>query len=55
MGTMDTDRRIEYIDDASAAQSAGTGESLAAHPHVVVVAPDLHIGFTHAQLDDIGT
>jgi hypothetical protein len=32
---------------------ADTGEWLAAHPHVLVVAPDLFAGLTHEQLDEI--
>jgi hypothetical protein len=47
------DRRIVWIDDDLAEQAADTGEWLAAHPHVLVVAPDLFAGLTHAQLDEI--
>jgi hypothetical protein len=47
------DRRIVWIDDDLAAQAAETGEWLAAHPHVLVVAPDLFTGLTHEQLDAI--
>src|SRR3712207_1392849 len=47
------DRRIIWIDDDLAEQAADTGEWLAAHPHVLVVAPDLFAGLTHAQLDQI--
>jgi HAD domain in Swiss Army Knife RNA repair proteins len=47
------DRRIIWIDDDLAAQAADTGEWLAAHPHVLVVAPDMVDGLTHAQLDEI--
>ena len=47
------DRRIVWIDDDLAEQAAETGEWLAAHPHVLVVAPDLFAGLTHAQLDEI--
>jgi hypothetical protein len=47
------DRRIVWVDDDLAEQAADTGEWLAAHPHVLVVAPDLFLGLTHAQLDEI--
>ena len=47
------DRRIVWIDDDLAEQAADTGEWLAAHPHVLVVAPDLRRGLTHEQLDAI--
>jgi hypothetical protein len=47
------DRRIVWIDDDLAEQAAETGEWLAAHPRVLVVAPDLFVGLTHAQLDEI--
>jgi hypothetical protein len=47
------DRRIIWIDDDLAVQAADTGEWLAAHPHVLVVAPDLFAGLTHEQLDEI--
>ncbi len=47
------DRRIIWVDDDLAVQAADTGEWLAAHPHVLVVAPDLFAGLTHAQLDEI--
>ena len=47
------DRRIVWIDDDLAEQAADTGEWLAANPHVLVVAPDLYRGLTHAQLDEI--
>ena len=47
------DRRIIWIDDDLAEQAADTGEWLAAHPHVLVVAPDLYAGLTHEQLDEI--
>jgi hypothetical protein len=47
------DRRIIWIDDDLAEQAAETGEWLAAHPHVLVVAPDLFAGLTHEQLDEI--
>ncbi len=47
------DRRIVWIDDDLAEQAADTGEWLAAHPHVLVVAPDLYVGLTHEQLDEI--
>ena len=47
------DRRIIWIDDDLAEQAADTGAWLAAHPHVLVVAPDLFVGLTHEQLDEI--
>jgi hypothetical protein len=47
------DRRIVWIDDDLAEQAADTGEWLAAHPHVLVVAPNLWAGLTHEQLDEI--
>jgi hypothetical protein len=47
------DRRIIWIDDDLAQQAADTGDWLAAHPHVLVVAPDLFAGLTHEQLDVI--
>jgi hypothetical protein len=46
-------RRIVWIDDDLAEQAAETGEWLAAHPHVLVVAPDLFTGLTHEQMDAI--
>ncbi len=49
------DRRIVWIDDDLAEQAEDTGEWLAAHPHVLVVAPDLWRGLTHEQLDEIET
>jgi hypothetical protein len=47
------DRRIIWIDDDLAEEAADTGEWLTAHPHVLVVAPDLFAGLTHEQLDQI--
>jgi hypothetical protein len=47
------DRRIAWIDDDLAEQAADTGEWLAANPHVLVIAPDLFAGLTHAQLDEL--
>jgi hypothetical protein len=47
------DRRIVWIDDDLAEQAADTGDWLAANPHVLVVAPDLMVGLTHEQLDEI--
>ncbi|MGR7026382.1 HAD domain-containing protein [Geodermatophilus sp. URMC 62] len=47
------DRRIVWIDDDLAEQADDTGDWLAAHPHVLVVAPDRAVGLTHAQLDAI--
>ena len=46
-------RRIIWIDDDLAEQAADTGEWLAVRPHVLVVAPELARGLTHAQLDEI--
>lgn len=46
-------RRIIWIDDDLAEQAAETGEWLAAHPHVLVIAPDLFVGLTHAHLDEV--
>jgi hypothetical protein len=46
-------RRIVWIDDDLAEQAADTGDWLAANPHVLVVAPNLFAGLTHAQLDAI--
>jgi hypothetical protein len=47
------DRRIVWVDDDLAMQAVDTGDWLAAHPHVLVVAPDLFVGLTHEQLDRI--
>jgi hypothetical protein len=47
------DRRIVWIDDDLAEQAADTWDWLAANPHVLVVAPDLMVGLTHEQLDEI--
>src|SRR4051794_16630036 len=47
------DRRIIWIDDDLALQAAETGEWLAAHAHVLVIARDLFVGLTHEQLDEI--
>lgn len=47
------DRRIVWIDDDLAEQAAETGEWLAVRPHVLVVAPQLAVGLTHAHLDEI--
>ena len=46
-------RRIVWIDDDLAVQAADLREWLAANPHVLVVAPNLFAGLTHAQLDAI--
>lgn len=46
-------RRIVWIDDDLAEQAEDTGEWLAAHAHVLVVAPDLVTGLTHAELDRV--
>jgi hypothetical protein len=47
------DRRIVWIDDDLAQQADDVIEWLGANPHVLVVAPDLFIGLTHEQLDEI--
>ena len=47
------DRRIVWIDDDLAEQAADTGKWLAAHPHVLVVAPELRRGLTHEELDAV--
>lgn len=47
------DRRIVWIDDDLAQAADDTGAWLAAHPHVLVVAPDLFLGLTHEELDAI--
>jgi HAD domain in Swiss Army Knife RNA repair proteins len=46
-------RRIVWIDDDLADQAADTSEWLAANEHVLVVAPDLYAGLTHAELDRV--
>jgi len=46
-------RRIVWIDDDLADQAVDVMEWLGAHPHVLVVAPDLFTGLTHEQLDEI--
>ena len=46
-------RRIVWIDDDLAEQADDTRAWLADHPNVLVVAPDLFAGLTHAHLDDI--
>ena len=46
-------RRIVWIDDDLDDQAAETVEWLAAHPQVLVVAPDLFTGLTHEQLDAV--
>jgi hypothetical protein len=47
------DRRIVWIDDDLADQAPDTSEWLAAHGHVLVVAPDFRTGLTHAELDRV--
>jgi hypothetical protein len=47
------DRRIVWVDDDLADQAADTGEWLAANAQVLVVAPDLFAGLTHAELDRV--
>ena len=46
-------RRIVWIDDDLAEPAADTSEWLAANGRVLVVAPDLFVGLTHAQLDQV--
>jgi hypothetical protein len=46
-------RRIVWIDDDLAHQAADTREWLAANNQVLVVAPDVVIGLTHAELDRV--
>jgi hypothetical protein len=46
-------RRVVWVDDDLAEQAADTDDWLAANPHVLVIAPDLFTGLTHAQLDAI--
>ena len=47
------DRRIVWIDDDLADQAEDTREWLAANGQVLVVAPDLVTGLTHAELDRV--
>ncbi|WNV74112.1 HAD domain-containing protein [Geodermatophilus sp. DSM 44513] len=47
------DRRVVWVDDDLAEQAADTGEWLAANRHVLVIAPDLRLGLTHEQLDEV--
>ena len=47
------DRRIVWIDDDLADQGADTTEWLAANGQVLVVAPELTTGRTHAELDRV--
>ncbi len=46
-------RRIVWIDDDLAEQAADTREWLAGNAQVLVVAPDLVAGLTHAELDRV--
>jgi membrane-associated protease RseP (regulator of RpoE activity) len=46
-------RRIVWIDDDLAEQAADTSEWLAGNAQVLVVAPDLVAGLTHAELDRV--
>jgi membrane-associated protease RseP (regulator of RpoE activity) len=46
-------RRIVWIDDDLAEQADDTSEWLAANGQVLVVAPDLFTGLTHAELDRV--
>ena len=47
------DRRIVWIDDDLAEQAEDTSEWLATNGQVLVVAPDLFEGLTHAELDRV--
>jgi hypothetical protein len=46
-------RRIVWIDDDLAEQAVDTSEWLAVNAQVLVVAPDLVVGLTHAELDRV--
>ena len=46
-------RRIVWIDDDLVHQAEDTSEWLAANARVLVVAPDLFAGLTHAELDRV--
>src|SRR5688500_12064006 len=46
-------RRIVWIDDDLTTQAADTSEWLAANGQVLVVAPNLLTGLTHAELDRV--
>ena len=46
-------RRIVWIDEDLAQQADDVAEWLGANPHVLVVAPDLFVGLTHEQIDEI--
>lgn len=46
-------RRTVWIDDDLAMQAEDTAAWLAGNPDVLVVAPVLETGLTHAQLDDV--
>jgi membrane-associated protease RseP (regulator of RpoE activity) len=46
-------RRIVWIDDDLSEQADDVVGWLGANPHVLVVAPDLFVGLTHEQLDQI--
>jgi hypothetical protein len=46
-------RRIVWVDDDLAAQGEDTSDWLAANGQVLVVAPDLSTGLTHAELDRV--
>jgi hypothetical protein len=47
------DRRIVWIDDDLADQAEDASAWLVANPQVLVVAPALATGLTHAQLDEV--
>ncbi|SCX56553.1 hypothetical protein SAMN03159343_3445 [Klenkia marina] len=49
----DPGRRTVWIDDDLALRADDVQEWLAAHPHVLPVAPDLATGLTHEHLDEI--
>jgi hypothetical protein len=46
-------RPIVWIDDDLAARAGETDEWLAAHGHVLVIAPHTGTGLTHEQLDEV--
>jgi hypothetical protein len=47
------DRRIVWIDDDLAEPAEDTSSWLAANDHVLVVAPHVEMGLTHAELDRV--
>ncbi|MPQ98329.1 hypothetical protein GB931_10445 [Modestobacter sp. I12A-02628] len=48
-------RRVVWIDDDLGSGDPLTDDWLAGQPEVLVVAPDLHAGLTHRELDDVET